>query len=91
MNEMDKEDLKEFITIVNNGIQRLNLDKRDVISIINNLYNYNNKVKILEQINSYVEGDKTKICDICNTKITEKEFKNNDGYCHKCFAEMHKR
>ncbi len=45
MNEMDKEDLKEFITIVNNGIQRLNLDKREIIAIINNLYNYSNKVK----------------------------------------------
>lgn len=58
MNEMDKEDLKEFITIVNNGIQRLNLDKRDIIAIINKLYNYNNKIQTLEQIDSYVEGDK---------------------------------
>jgi|GEM_PF-6375966 len=35
--------------------------------------------------------NKTKICDICNTKITEKEFKNNDGYCHKCFTKRHKK
>lgn len=35
--------------------------------------------------------NKTKICDICNAKITEKEFKNNDGYCHKCFTKRHKK
>ncbi|BAO05238.1 hypothetical protein CF067_17515 [Clostridium sporogenes] len=55
MNEMDKEDLKEFITIVNNGIQRLNLDKKDIIFIINNLYNHNNRTRTLEQISNYTE------------------------------------
>ena len=34
---------------------------------------------------------KTKICDICNTKITETEFKNNDGYCHECFIKFIKK
>ena len=30
---------------------------------------------------------KNKICDICGKNITEKEFKNNDGYCHNCFTK----
>jgi len=55
MNELDKEDLRAFITTINNGIQRLNLDKRDIIGIINNIYNYNDKTKILEQISNYGE------------------------------------
>ncbi|MBY6842660.1 hypothetical protein [Clostridium botulinum] len=53
MNEMDKEDLRTFIEIINNGIQRLNLNKRAIIYIINNIYNYNDKTKVLEQISNY--------------------------------------
>lgn len=35
--------------------------------------------------------NETKICDICNTKITEHEFKNNNGYCHECFINVVKK
>ena len=78
----------------------MNRKKKDLVDQIMCLEHNNNVLH--DMLNQQAENfkkicedcknkeNKTKICDICNKEITEKEFKNNDGYCYKCFIKMHK-